>query len=148
MSGEYISTDAYIQDKDIFSKGQGAFTSKSLTDLFDVDGDGVIDGVEKDRMQSVGLINTLDSINPLVARAYNDNQFKLTTGSYLTDKKRLDRDKFTAIMSDLLNNNDEIPIERRHDIQPFEQIQTLETDLMKDLVSRRFLEQSELNLDA
>jgi hypothetical protein len=145
--GEYISTDVYIQDKDIFSKGQGGFSSKSLTDIFDADGDGVIEGVERDRMQSVGLINTLNSINPLVARAYNDPQFKLSSGRYLTDKKLMMRDKFNAIMSDLINNTGEIPIERRHDIQPFEQIQTLETDLMKDLNSRRYLEQSELNLE-
>jgi hypothetical protein len=147
MSGEFISTHVYLQDKDIFNKGAGNFSSKSINELLDVNDDGVIDGVERDRMESVGLINTLDSISPLVARSYSDHLFKLNTGGYLTESQRASRDAMSKLVSDFLNADDDIPIERRHDIMPFEIMQTLDGDLNADLKNRRYLEDSELNND-
>ena len=145
MSGEYISTSVYLQDKDIFSRGAGHFSSKSLNELLDVNDDGVVDGVERDRMESVGLINTLDSISPVVARAYNDHLFKLNTGAYLTATQRTSRDQMAALLSNFLNNDDDVPIKRRHETIPFESIKTLDGDLNADLKNRRYLEDSELN---
>ena len=145
MSGEYISTSVYLQDKDIFSRGAGHFSSKSLNELLDVNDDGVVDGVERDRMESVGLINTLDSISPVVARAYNDHLFKLNTGAYLTDTQRASRDQMAALLSNFLNNDDDVPIKRRHEKIAFESIKTLDGDLNADLKNRRYLEDSELN---
>ena len=150
MSGEYISTSVYLQDKDIFSRGAGHFSSKSINELLDVNDDGVVDGVERSTMESVGLINTLDSISPVVARAYNDHLFKLNSGAYLTATQRASRDQMAALLSDFLNNDvidGDVPIKRRHETIPFESIKTLDGDLNADLKNRRYLEDSELNND-
>ena len=93
MSGELINNKNYIEKKDIFQKGINDFSSQSIKEIFDVDDDGDVEAVEQDRMMSTGMINTLESINPLVARAFNDENFRLQTGTFLTMKQQRQRNR-------------------------------------------------------
>ena len=148
MSGDLINTEVAIDKRDIFERGAGAFTSKSIDDLFDVDGDGEVSGMEKQTMESAGVINTLESISPVVARAFTDENFRLQTGAYLTQKQRTQRDKLLlainkAILVDAMKN---IPEKR---IEPEElniEEQELDTnDLREDIEHRQYLNQAEID---
>lgn len=148
MSGELISTSALLDSRDIFEKGTGGFSSKSINDLFDVNNDGVTDCVEKDRMQSAGVLNTLNSIPDVVAKAFSDENFRLQTGAYLTQKQRIQREKFLIAINKaiLIDKMSHIPEKR---IEPEElniEEQELDTyDLKQDIEHRQYLEGAELD---
>lgn len=150
MSGELINTSREVQSKDIFDRGFGAFSSKSINELLDVDDDGMVSNLEKDRMESSGVLNTLESIPDVVARAFNDENFRIQTGAYLTQKQRIQREKLVlainkAIMIEEMNK---LP-ERRFKPQELNiEEQELDTnDLREDLKNRQYLEQAELDND-
>ena len=150
MSGELINTSREIQSNDIFSKGIGGFSSKSINDLLDVDGDGVVSNLEKDRMESAGLLNTLQSIPDVVAKAFSDENFRIQTGAYLTQKQRMERERLVlainkAIMIEEMNKLPEKRIEPEQFNIEEEELGT--SDLKEDIAHRRFLEQSELDND-
>jgi hypothetical protein len=48
--GELINSRTAIDNRNIFKQGVGGFSSKSINELFDVDNDGIVSGVEKDLM--------------------------------------------------------------------------------------------------
>jgi hypothetical protein len=151
MSGELINTERYIEKKDIFEKGYSDFSSQSINELFDSNGDGEVNGVEKDRMQSAGVLNTLESINPLVARAFNDENFRIDNGFFLTSKQQMRQDKVRLLIDKikLLNKLEEIknsPERRFQEDTPNIENTELDTNnLQEDLINRQYLEQSEIN---
>ena len=148
MSGELINTERAIHSSDLFSLGIGGFSSKSINDLFDVNDDGEVSGMERDRMQSASVLNTLESINPVVARAYNDSEFQIDRGMFLTKKQRASRDKTYKIVLEQIAEFEKSKVpERRYDVQPLN-IEEKELDtktLSDDLVERQYLEQAELD---
>ena len=99
MSGELISTSRFIKQRNIYANGLAGFSSGSINDLFDVNGDGETSGVEKDRMESAGVINTIESIHPAVARAFQDDTFALQTGQFLTQQQQRDRRKLELLVN-------------------------------------------------
>lgn len=146
MSGDLINTEIAIDNRDIFERGYGNFSSKSINELFDVNNDGVVSGEEKSTMESLGLLPTLNSISPLVARAFSDENFRLQTGAYLTQNQQNTRQKL------LLAINKAILVEAMRDIPEKEiTVENMEeemldvNDLMKDIEKRQVLSQGELN---
>jgi len=154
MSGELIDNQSYIEKKDIFTNGYGNFSSGSIKELFDVNNDGHIEGVEKDRMLSAGLLNTLESINPLVARAYNDPNFRINNGFFLTDEQQLRKNKIKLLidkillmsqLEDIKNKRKNRFNEEKLNIEKNEELDLEIRDLQEDLKERQYLEQSEIN---
>jgi hypothetical protein len=149
MSGELINTQNAIDKKDIFNRGTGNFSSKSINELFDVDGDGNVSGVEKELMGSMGVLNSLDSISPAVAHAFKTENFRIQTGSYLTESQRVTRDKL------LLSINKTLMLERLKDIdikkrineeEPAVDNSELDTnDLQEDIKHRQYLNRAEID---
>ena len=151
MAGELISSHTFhASNDDMWEQGYGNFSSKSMNELFDVDGDGGVSGIEKDRMESAGLYNTLDSIHPLVARSFNDTSFRINTGRYLTElNNTADNKAINVIMQflDEYNEDTKPPVNeeiKENDQQPLE---VSYKNLSEDLVERRRLDQSELTND-
>jgi hypothetical protein len=149
MSGELIDNQNYVKKKDIFNQGIGNFSSKSINELFDVNEDGYVDGVEKDRMISNGVLNTIESINPVVARAFNDENFRLSTGTFLTKKQQLKRERvILAIQKGLLMEEMNCIQEERinqDDLNIVEEEGLDVNDLREDLQKRQYLNQAELD---
>ena len=150
MSGELINTSREIESNDIFNRGIGGFSSKSINDLLDVDGDGVVSNLEKDRMESAGVLNTLQSIPDVVAKAFSDENFRIQTGAYLTQKQRMERERLVlainkAIMIEEMNKLPEKRVEPEQFTIEEEQLDT--TDLREDIAHRQYLEQAELDND-
>lgn len=147
--GELINTKKSIDKQDIFKKGIGGFTSKSINELFDVNEDGMVSGVEKELMSSAGALNTLNSISPLVAHAFSQENFRISTGAYLTNSQKALRNKLIlafneALLFDKLN---EMP-ERELEEQPNVDNGDLDTnDLLQDIARRQFLSGAEINND-
>lgn len=148
MSGDLINTEILIDKRDIFEKGYGNFSSKSINELFDVNGNGTVSPEEMSTMQSAGVLNTLNSISPVVARAFTDENFRLQTGAYLTDSQKIARDKILLAINKaiLIDSMKDIPEKR---IKPEElniEEQELDTnDLMEDLKHRQYLNQAEID---
>ena len=144
--GELINSRTAIDNRDIFEKGIGGFSSKSINELFDVNEDGVTSGIEKDLMSSASALNALNSISPIVAHAFSQENFRIATGSYLTSSQKVMRDKLVlavnkALMVEKLN---EIP--ERKDEQPNVNNGDLDTkDLLQDIERRQFLTGAEIN---
>jgi len=149
MSGEFLNNEQYINKFPIGEYSE--WTRGTLEDLLDVNGDGQVTNLEIDRAQSLGLINTLQSINPLVARAFNEENFLIQTGMYLTKEQRKNQEIFNqAIEQALLDNeedkykenirfmHDDLNIDLQH--QPIDG-----TDLQEDLKRRQYLDQAEIN---
>lgn len=150
MSGELINTSREIQKNDIFSRGIGSFSSKSINDIFDVNGDGVATPLEQDRMQSAGVLNTLQSIPDVVARAFNDENFRIQTGAYLTQKQKMERERLVlainkAIMVEEMNKLPEKRIEPEELNIEEEELDT--GDLREDIAHRQYLQQGEIDND-
>jgi hypothetical protein len=148
MSGELINNINYVESKDIFENGAGDFSSKSINELFDVNSDGVVDSIEQDRMVSAGVLNTLESINPVVARAFTDETFRLSTGAFLTEKQRNERERINLIIQKALLKEQLKDIEEER-IDPEEpNIDTGELDvnnLQEDIEKRQYLNQAEIS---
>lgn len=143
--GELINSRTAIDNRDIFEKGIGGFSSKSINELLDVNEDGVTSGIEKDLMSSASALNALNSISPIVAHAFSQENFRIATGSYLTSSQKVMRDKLVlavnkALMVEKLN---EIP--ERKDEQPNVNNGDLDTkDLLQDIERRQFLTGAEI----
>ena len=153
MSGEFINNQVFIEKKNVLENGIGNFSSKSINELLDINGDGVVDGVEMDRMMSNSVINTLESIHPLVAKAFNDENFRLETGAFLTQKQRKTRMKLDLAIKKAILKQKMIDMEkykRVDDIQPeelnIEENSELDNnDLQEDLKHRMYLSQAEID---
>ena len=145
--GELINTRSAIDRRDIFEKGIGGFSSKSINELFDVNEDGITSGIEKDLMSSAGALNTLNSISPIVAHAFSQENFRLQTGAYLTHSQKVMRDKLVlavnkAILMEKLREMPEKDIQEELNIDNGE----LDTnDLLQDISRRQFLSGAEIN---
>lgn len=152
MSGELINSSRFIKQRNMFSRGLGSFSSGSINDLFDADGDGSVSGVEKDRMESAGVVNTLESINPAIARAFSDDTFAIQTGSFLTNEQKQKRRKLELLVQRAVLNQrakDEEP-PKRTDLEPIDELDILDeeldtADLAGDLEKRQYLTQGELD---
>jgi hypothetical protein len=149
MSGELINNLNAVEKKDMFNKGIGDFTSKSIKELMDVNDDGTVDAVEQDRMVSVGMTNTLESINPVVARAFQDETFRLQNGTFLTQKQRIMRERVILAIQKgmLMEQMKDIPEERMDpeelDIEEEEGLDV--NNLQEDLEKRQYLSQAEID---
>ena len=152
MSGEFINTHSIINKSDIWENGYSNFSSKSIQELFDVNDDGEFDGVERDRAEASCLFNTLDSIDPVVARAFNDENFRLQTGAYLTTQQRTNKAKLLNLIEKYLLVEDAGKIQKynkQFDIEPQLSpiIEEDNKDLKSDLTNRQYLNQAEINND-
>jgi hypothetical protein len=148
MSGEYWNNELFIDDYTFYDKG---WTDQSLSNLFDFDGDGEVSGVEVDRATSLGLINTLNSINPIVARAYSEENFFIQTGLYLTQEQKANQEKWNNVIERVLKELEEDKYKKKIRIEeenlnilninePIEQ-----TTLQEDLKDREYLEGGEID---
>jgi hypothetical protein len=146
---DFINSYLYNFDKnDRFYKAanKAGFSDDSINSLFDVDGDGIFSAVEKDRAENVSLLNEIESINPVIARSYNDVNFQIQTGMYLTKQQKNNGERFyKAIMEAVAMNSDHnIP----HKINPEEEneyISNVNVDLKTFLKDRQALEQNEID---
>jgi hypothetical protein len=115
----------------------------------DVNDDGTVDAVEQDRMVSVGMTNTLESINPVVARAFKDETFRLQNGTFLTQKQRIMRERVILAIQKgmLMEQMKDIPEERMDpeelDIEEEEGLDV--NNLQEDLEKRQYLSQAEID---
>jgi len=157
MSGEFINTHSVINKSDIWDNGYSNFSSKSIQELFDVNDDGEFDGVERDRAEASCLFNTLDSIDPIVARAFNDENFRLQTGAYLTTQQRTNKAKLLNLIEKYLlvedaekihNYNKQFDTTGVFGIEPqLPSIIEEPKDLKTDLSNRQYLNQAEIDND-
>jgi len=149
MSGEFLNNEQYINKFPIGEYSE--WTRGTLEDLLDVNGDGQVTNLEIDRAQSLGLINTLQSINPLVARAFNEENFLIQTGMYLTKEQRKNQEIFNQAIEQALIDNEEDKYKENirfmHDNLNIDlQHQPIDgTDLQEDLKRRQYLDQAEIN---
>ena len=155
MSGELINTSRFIKQRNIFNNGLAGFSSGSINDLFDANGDGETSGVERDRMESAGVINTIESIHPAVARAFQDDTFALQTGQFLTQQQQINRRKLELLVKRAVLKqrmmDEQAP--ERPDLQPIDELDVLKndeldtSDLANDIQKRQYLTQAELDND-
>ena len=144
--GELINSRTAIDNRNIFKQGVGGFSSKSINELFDVDNDGIVSGVEKDLMSSASALNALNSISPIVAHAFSQENFRIATGSYLTNSQKVMREKLVlavnkALMVEKLNKMPERKEEEQLNVDNGE----LDTkDLLQDIERRQFLSGAEI----
>jgi hypothetical protein len=146
--GELINTKRFIDDKNIFQRGLGNFSSKSINDLFDVDNSGDVSGVERELMSSSGVLNALDSISPAVAHAFNNENFRIQTGCYLTEQQKITRDKLVLAINKtlMLERLKDLPEKRIEIDTPAIDNGGLDTsDLQGDIKHRQYLNQSEID---
>lgn len=145
MSGEFINTAIF----DNINKG--SFKAGSINDLFDVNDDGVLSEIEKDRAMNIGIEKQLESINPVIAKAYQDETFMINQGYFLTTEQKKKRDDFIKVIDNLVNKinqqeEEDNPPERFEEPQYNIEYNELDTDdLFQDLQKRRYLSEAELN---
>ena len=143
---DFINNTLYIDNKDNWAKATKNFSKNSINSLFDVNEDGEFSAVEKDRAESIALFNSLSSISPVVARAYNDINFQINNGSYLT-KQQLNNSKkfYNAIQQAIeMDERDTIIPHHINPEAPDEYFSPIDTNLSEDLKQRQFLSQAEL----
>ena len=153
MSGELINSSRFIKQRNIFNKGLAGFSSGSINDIFDANGDGETSGIERDRMESAGVINTIESIHPAIARAFQDDTFALQTGQFLTQEQQRDRRKLELLVQRAVLNQRMIDEQapERPDLQPIDELNILNDDeldtgdLAGDIIKRQYLTQGELD---
>jgi hypothetical protein len=154
MTG-YISNHVEFENAGLFATGLGHFSASQLTDLFDINGDGYVDGVERSTLESLNLIQNLEGISPLAAKKFNNDKFLNSSGYHLVDRGiETDKRDFIAILNkhssgayEPTDTQGQIPIERRF---PVEREQPgglkMNENLGQDLAERNILEQEELDL--
>jgi hypothetical protein len=148
---DYINSYLYNFDENerFYKKSkETGFSKDSINSLFDVDGDGVFSAVEKDRAESVALINEMSSINPVIARAYNDVNFQIQNGAYLTNKQKNNGMRFyKAIMEAVkMNENENFNIDHNIKIEePNEYVGQQPDDLQTYLKDRQALEENQID---
>lgn len=155
MSGELINSSRFIKQRNIFNNGLAGFSSGSINDIFDANGDGETSGIERDRMESAGVINTLESIHPAISRAFQDDTFALQTGQFLTQQQQKDRRKLELLIKRAVLNqrmkDEQAPA--RPDLKPIDELDILNeeeldtADLAGDIEKRQYLTQAELDND-
>ena len=153
MSGELINSSLYYKQKNIFKNGAGNFSSGSINDLFDVNGDGETSGVEKDRMEDETAYNILESIHPAVARAFQDDTFNIQQGNFLTQSQQFKKLKYELIIErELLKNRLEEEKSERVDKPELDEPNILineeqvdNTDLAEDIIKRQYLTMGEID---
>ena len=147
---DYINSYLYNYDPDNWSTATKNFSENSINSLFDVDDDGVFSAVERDRAENIALLNELSSINPIIARAYNDINFNITQGTYLTQKQYEAGQKFFNAIQKVLQKEDQKQI-IEHDINPeppnIYQGDLDTSNLIDVLKNRQFLTEQELTND-
>lgn len=146
---DYINNHLYLNDNENWSKATKNFSDNSINSLFDVDHDGTVSKVEMDRAESIGLLNTLNSINPLLARSYNDINLSIITGSYLTTNQ-INNSKlfYNALQKAIILDEQDTII--KHNINPEEPNEykpQYELNLSDDIKQRQYLTQAEINND-
>lgn len=146
---DYINNHLYIENKDNWKQGTKHFSDDSINSIFDVNNDGEFSAVEKDRAESIVLLNELSSINPIIARAYNDINFQIQTGSFLTKKQIENGKKFYEAIQQAIKIDEENTFVQHHinPEQPNEYLGNIEPDLKDDILHRQFLTQAELDND-
>lgn len=146
---DYINNHLYIENKDNWKQGTKHFSDDSINSIFDVNDDGEFSAVEKDRAESIVLLNELSSINPIIARAYNDINFQIQTGSFLTKKQIENGKKFYEAIQQAIKIDEENTFVQHHinPEQPNEYLGNIEPDLKDDILHRQFLTQAELDND-
>lgn len=145
--GELINTRSLIDNRDIFERGYGGFSSKSINQLFDVNNDGYADGVEKDLMSSAGALNTLSSISDATAHAFSQENFRLQTGAYLTENQKIIRNKLLLAINKslLLEQLKDIPEKRiEEEVANIDNGELDTNNLFEDIKHRQYLAGSEL----
>lgn len=154
MSGELLNTSNFIKQRNITS-GLGGFSSGSINELFDLDGDGKASPLELDRAENAGLINEMESIHPAVARAFSDDTFALQTGQFLTREQQIKRRKLQLLIErEVLKQKQKEEEEvKRPDLEPIDELNILNdqeidyNDLQGDIQKRQYLTQAELDND-
>lgn len=147
---DYINSYLYNYDPDNWATATKNFSEDSINSLFDVDNSGEFTAVERDRAENISLLNELSSINPIIARAYNDVNFNIQQGNYLTQQQYQAGQKFfNAIQKVLQKEDEEKLIEHKINPEPSNIYQgDLDTtDLMDVLKNRQFLTEQELTND-
>jgi hypothetical protein len=145
--GELINSRTAIDNRNIFTQGIGGFSSKSINELFDVDNDGIVSAVEKDLMSSAGALNTLESISPIVAYAFSQENFRIATGSYLTNSQKVMRDKLVLAFNKamLIEKLNEIPERKEEEKLNIDNGELDTKDLLQDIARRQFLSGAEID---
>lgn len=147
---DYINSYLYNFNDDNWKKATENFSQDSINSLFDLNNDGEFTGVEKDRAENVGLLNALDSIHPVVAKAYNDVNFNINRGNYLTEQQYEAGQKFFRVLNEVLNKEYENELVE-HRINPQNMNMYIgdldEQNLMDYLKNRQYLSQQEINND-
>lgn len=146
---EFINTEIYNDQS--FAEASRHWSNSSINSLFDVNGDGQTSRLEWDRAQSVGFLNELSSINPLVAKSFTDESFALTTGAYLTKSQYTANLKFDELIEKWVKFDEEQKyLETRipHQVLNIEKSELDTNNLEEDLIGRRYLEQTEIDNDA
>lgn len=142
MSGELIVNHKY-------SQARNKTLSKSYNTLFDLNNDGTVSGVETDRMESSGLYNTLDSVNPLIAKAMSNSNFRINRLSMLTPDELQLRKRMFDIIGYHKAKWEETKIQRRMPLESVyeedDEFENMTEDLRSDLRDRTYLEQTEIN---
>lgn len=146
---DYINNHLYIENNDNWAQATKNFSDDSINSLFDVNDDGEFSAVERDRAENIALFNELSSINPVVARAYNDVNFQIQTGSFLTKKQLENGEKFYKAIQEALLIDEENTFIKHHinPEAPNMYLGVIETDLKDDIMHRQYLTQAELNND-
>ena len=154
MSGELINVEKHVKKVDMFNKGFGNFSSQSINELFDANGDGETTGIEKELMMSGVVLNTINSIHPAVAATFQNQFFNLNNGGYLTKNMR---DKDNKMMEGIaramkamdekeqkeFEENDRMPTEDYN----IDNVDDINGNLYDDLKLRRYLTNAEINND-
>lgn len=149
MSGEYWNNELFINDY-TFQDNSG-WTQEKISQLLDVNGDGETSAVEIDRAQSLGLINTVQSINPIIARSFSEENFFIQTGLYLTKEQKGNQQKWNEVIERVLTEMEKDKYKKTVRIEE-EQLNILninepleQTNLEEDLVNRQYLEGGEID---
>jgi hypothetical protein len=98
-------------------------------------------------MSSASALNALNSISPIVAHAFSQENFRIATGSYLTNSQKVMRDKLVmavnkALMVEKLN---EIPKRKEEEKLDIDNGELDTKDLLQDIERRQFLSGAEIN---
>jgi hypothetical protein len=148
---DYINSYLYNFDENerFYKKSkETGFSKDSINSLFDVNDDGVFSAVEKDRAESVALINEMSSINPVIARAYNDVNFQIQNGSYLTKKQKNNGLRFYKAVMEAVKMNENENFNIDHNIktdEPNEYIGEQPDNLQEYLKDRQALEENQID---
>ena len=145
--GELINSRTAIDNRNIFKQGVKSFSTAETIPSLSTSNNSLIDLLLNPPMSSASALNTLNSISPIVAHAFSQENFRIATGSYLTNSQKIMREKLVlavnkALMVEKLN---EMP-ERKEEEQLNVDNGELDTKyLLQDIERRQFLSGAEIN---